>query len=448
LAWELKSIDDQTDSDTDLRKDLTEQSDATHARRDEVRTAVHNTSGELRAMERTHASLGSETMESRLRFSEVQQKTQMMERELEPMEARLAQVESMVASRATDIEEAEKAVGRLEKAIAAAESEIPALEVKVTGLASRLEEARKRRTHAEERMEESGGTLSVRMTLADELRGTRSELEVKHAEARMQRENLIERITHEYSLSIEDFQDEPEPDWEGTEPGPEELDTRVAELRTKLDAMGAVNLVAIEEYQELEERYAFLNQQQDDLVNARQKLLTVISKINRTIGEMFAETFDKINENFDSMFKKLFNGGTAKLVLVNEEDVLESGIEIIARPPGKRLQNISLLSGGERTMTALSLLFAIYMVRPSPFCVLDELDAPLDDSNIGRFIRILQGFLDQSQFLIITHNQQTISSADVIYGVTMEEKGVSKVMSMKFVGNDAESDVAEEPVAT
>jgi chromosome segregation protein len=152
---------------------------------------------------------------------------------------------------------------------------------------------------------------------------------------------------------------------------------------------------------------------------------------------MFAETFAKINANFDFMFKELFNGGTAKLELVAGEDVLECGIDIIARPPGKRLQNVSLLSGGERTMTAVALLFAIYMIRPSPFCMLDELDAALDESNINRFVKVLKGFLDQSQFIVITHNRRTIGAAAVLYGVTMQERGVSRIVSMKFEDYEA-----------
>ena len=147
---------------------------------------------------------------------------------------------------------------------------------------------------------------------------------------------------------------------------------------------------------------------------------------------MFKETFEKIRENFRAMFTEIFGGGKADLVLIDEGDVLESGIDIVARPPGKQLQTISLLSGGEQTMTAVALLFSIYQVKPSPFCVLDELDAPLDESNINRFIRVLQRFLVHSQFIIITHNKRTIGMADVLYGVTMQEHGVSKIVSVKF----------------
>jgi chromosome segregation protein len=147
---------------------------------------------------------------------------------------------------------------------------------------------------------------------------------------------------------------------------------------------------------------------------------------------MFTQTFLQIRDNFRQMFVEIFGGGKADLILVDENDVLESGIDIVARPPGKQLQSISLLSGGEQTMTAVSLLFSIYQVKPSPFCVLDELDAPLDESNINRFIRVLQRFIEQSQFVIITHNKRTIGMADVLYGVTMQEHGVSKIVSVKF----------------
>jgi chromosome segregation protein len=198
-----------------------------------------------------------------------------------------------------------------------------------------------------------------------------------------------------------------------------------------------VNLVAIEEYEETEQRYQFLTKQHDDLVSAKAQLLEVINRINAQTKQMFTETFARIRENFRTLFTEVFGGGKADLVLVDENDVLESGIDIVARPPGKQLQSISLLSGGEQTMTAVALLFSIYQVKPSPFCVLDELDAPLDESNINRFILILQRFLADSQFIIITHNKRTIGMADILYGVTMEEHGVSKIVSVKFRKSDA-----------
>jgi chromosome segregation protein len=207
---------------------------------------------------------------------------------------------------------------------------------------------------------------------------------------------------------------------------------QIESLQQKLDEIGPVNLVAIEEYEETEQRYQFLSKQNDDLVSAKAQLLEVINRINVQTRQMFTETFEKIRDNFRLMFTEVFGGGKADLIMSDLNDVLESGIEIMARPPGKQLQSMSLLSGGEQTMTAVALLFSIYQVRPSPFCVLDELDAPLDESNINRFVRILQRFLGHSQFIIITHNKRTIGMADVLYGVTMEERGVSKIVSVKF----------------
>src|SRR6266481_7686175 len=264
-------------------------------------------------------------------------------------------------------------------------------------------------------------------------------------------QNLRERIQQKYHVRLDDvrsecititFADEgpakihvmtPEEmaaagaatDWEA-------VAGQVTALQQKLDEIGPVNLVAIEEYEETEQRHQFLSKQHDDLVQAKAQLLEVVNRINTQTREMFRLTFEQIRQSFRSMFAEVFGGGKADLILLDENDLLESGIDIVARPPGKQLQTISLLSGGEQTMTAVSLLFSIYQVKPSPFCVLDELDAPLDESNINRFIRVLQRFLENSQFIIITHNKRTIGMADVLYGVTMQEQGVSRIVSVKF----------------
>jgi chromosome segregation protein len=210
------------------------------------------------------------------------------------------------------------------------------------------------------------------------------------------------------------------------------LEQIIADLTRQLDNMGPVNLDAVHEYDELEERYRFLETQNNDLIAARREVLDVITRINSTTQKLFAETFAQVRINFSEMFAEMFGGGRADLSLQDENDPLNCGIEISARPPGKQLQSVSLLSGGERTMTAVALLFAIYMVRPSPFCILDEMDAPLDESNINRFIKVLDRFVSQSQFIIITHNKRTIAKADILYGVTMEERGVSKLVGMKL----------------
>ncbi len=224
------------------------------------------------------------------------------------------------------------------------------------------------------------------------------------------------------------------------------LGQEIERLKVKLDSYGTVNLVAIEEYDELKKRYDFLIQQQTDLDCAKESLHQAILKINRTTKQMFMETFEKVREEFKNYFRLLFNGGDAQVFLIDEHDPLESGIEIICRPPGKKLQNVLLLSGGEKSMSAIALIFAIFKVKPSPFCILDEIDAALDEANVNRFSKILQEFAKTSQFIVITHNKRTIANANVMYGITMEQSGISKIVSVKFA-NDKQQDKTEEVVA-
>ncbi|MFP4501433.1 MAG: chromosome segregation protein SMC [Candidatus Hydrogenedentota bacterium] len=249
-----------------------------------------------------------------------------------------------------------------------------------------------------------------------------------------------ERILEEYQVAVSQLTEEEVGEDEHDEASREK---RIEECRKGLQRLGTVNLMAIEEYEALEQRYAFLTAQEEDLRKARETLLDVVERIDRTIKAMFLDTFDTVSENFKNFFRRLFNGGQARIYLLDEDDPLESGIEIEARPPGKKPQGISLLSGGEQALTAIALLFSIFAAKPSPFCVLDEVDAPLDDANIGRFLGLVQEFTNESQFIIITHNKQTMAAADAIYGVTQQERGVSEVVSVRFEDVAA---VEEQPV--
>ncbi|MBI2835531.1 MAG: chromosome segregation protein SMC [Acidobacteria bacterium] len=213
-------------------------------------------------------------------------------------------------------------------------------------------------------------------------------------------------------------------------PAPLTLEEAITSLRTKIDRLGPVNMMAIEQFDELESRYGFLTTQRNDLVAAIRSTADAIKRIDKTTRERFRRAFDAINEHFRETFTTLFGGGRAGLIMLDETDLLETGVDIIAQPPGKRLQNVQLLSGGEKAMTAMALMFAIFKYRPSPFCLLDEIDAPLDDANIGRFIEMLRGLQDETQFILITHNRKTMEIADRLYGVTMEEPGVSKLISV------------------
>ncbi len=263
--------------------------------------------------------------------------------------------------------------------------------------------------------------------------------EMQSAELRFAMDRLKERIFNVYQVDLA-----LEEERQSTEAGAslvldsqepfdlESAKTDILKYREKLNRMGPVNLVAIEEHQEMTERYQFLTQQEQDLLKAKEDLHKAILKINRTTKELFTETFAKIQRYFSEYYRLLFGGGSAELILLDESDILESGIDIVARPPGKKLQNISLLSGGEKALTAVALVFSLFKVRPSPFCILDEIDAPLDESNVDRFCGVLKEFIAASQFILITHNKRTMNLADAIYGITMAETGVSKVVSVKF----------------
>jgi chromosome segregation protein len=270
-------------------------------------------------------------------------------------------------------------------------------------------------------------TRADRATL-DVAREARFEAEVTATRDASDLEHVISQCRDEFGVEPEAL----EPPADASPEALAALEAEVGELAASLERLGPVNVLAFEEHKEMSERLEFLTAQRDDLLKSIAELQESIRKINATSSERFAEAFQAINENFKTMFARLFQGGTAQMKLLDETDVLESGIEIDAHPPGKRNQSILLLSGGEKALTAIALLMAIFRYKPSPFCILDEVDAPLDEANIDRFTRLLREMTDETQFIAITHNKRTMETADVMYGVTMEEPGCSKIVSVKF----------------
>ncbi len=372
--------------------------------------------------------------EARFRMAGFAQKREHALARQRDREARLRELENVIVQREASVRSCFGNVEKLEADNAAIVASLDGLAQETLALQQRIEQARADRLELGALRDSlEAQTASARRTLL-EAQEAKTKAEVAMAEARTRHQALMERLAADYGTQPETLRDEPCAEWpEGEEPAEEWMEARMGDIRAELDRIGPVNLLAIDEHRQLEERHAFYQAQADDLSRSRDELLALIRTINDTSGRMFRETFERANANFERMFTRLFHGGEARLVLLeNADDPLECGIDIIARPPGKKPQTISLLSGGERTMTAVSLLFAIFLIKPAPFCLLDELDAALDDSNIGRFVEALKDFLVHSQFLIITHNQHTIAGSDIVYGVTMPEKGVSKTLSMKF----------------
>lgn len=262
-----------------------------------------------------------------------------------------------------------------------------------------------------------------------------SEIQVAMAHIKERGEGIIQRLKRDYEVDIVEQGRFKDPEFNA-----DMAEKKTHELQERMRRMGSVNLAALEEYEVQKERLEFLTHQRDDLLEAEEIVKRTITRIDRTARQRFLDTFGRIRENFQTTFQEFFEGGEADLTMPPDEDPLEAPIIITARPWGKRLQSINLLSGGERALTAIALLFAIYLVKPSPFCVLDEVDAPLDDANIARFVKVIQKFAKQSQFIVVTHNKGTMESGETLHGVTMEEPGVSRLVSVK-ISSDSENQV-------
>jgi chromosome segregation protein len=449
--------------------------EATQARRAEAQNQFEI----LRAQEN---ELAGELNELKIKVATERQRHSSLHHQRAPMEARLRELNELMEQRRIDATNYEQRIESTAAENAEIEGHLGGLRGQVGESELSVAQLLDERANIAATAEELGNTLRILRHQLSECHDQRSRLEVKQTQLEMRATAIHEHIQKRYQLDLHEFErdlhglrvaireaqkrrnragsgDASETDSASASPADEAvvaepeapvaiepesafaidwsiLEAMVKDLDARLDSMGPVNLDAIQEFDELEQRYNFLEQQNTDTINAKTELLATITKINQTTRTLFAETFEKIRVNFAEMFTELFGGGKANLVLTDESDPLESGIDIIAKPPGKQLTSITLLSGGEKTMTAVALLFSIYMVKPSPFCVLDEMDAPLDESNINRFIKILDRFVDQSQFVVISHNKRTIARADAIYGVTMEEHGVSKLVGVKFSKRD------------
>jgi chromosome segregation protein len=331
---------------------------------------------------------------------------------------------------------------RAEREVGAREAERTAEEELRAAVSARAEKIAAGRALEEEvdllrrRIETTGAALKVRRRELEAVREKRSSEEVVLAREESDRNHLQESFESAHGTTLSQAASRLSP--EDLARGDDETQAELADLKARLDAIGPVNPMADEEYRELETRHEFVTHQRQDLLDSIESTETAITRIDRTSRQRFKEAFEAINQEFGLTFKQLFGGGGAGLRLVDEEDLLESGIDIIAQPPGKKLQNVLLLSGGEKAMTAIALLFAIFRYRPSPFCLLDEVDAPLDDANIGRFLAMLRELRETTQFIIITHSRKTMEMADQLYGVTMEEPGISKLVSVSMVAGRPE----------
>jgi len=364
----------------------------------------------------------------KVRVAALTEKRGSNERAIKRVEALVADLTERIAGHRVEVDKTGAERERLVSAISQAESGLKTLVQKELAAEAECASVRQRCEGETVKVREEEARVKVLRSDVEELRRTEADHTLRLSEAVMKLRHMEGVLQDKYRLDLNALEPFSEP-CDDNEPL---LRERQAELQQLISEMGEVNLTAIDEYQELESRYTFLSGQQKDLEESLLSLQKAIQRINRTTRKRFLETFHLVNAKFQEVFPRLFCGGRAELRLTDEEDLLESGIDIIVQPPGKKLQNVSLLSGGEKALTAVALIFSIFLIKPSPFCLLDEVDAPLDDANIGRFNDMVREMSSFSQFIVITHNRATMTVADILYGITMEEPGVSKMVSVRL----------------
>jgi chromosome segregation protein len=409
---------------TSREQDSTESTEKLRHSREEM----ERLSATLKEIEERRENLGSklnslirEENRAKLELSSLETSLKQTESERKRLLADSSEASARSAEIDEKIKELKNTAAVLGKTIAKLKSELDELSI-------RREEAESSRTEASR---ERADWLEKSKHADEELTRQRDELSTLREE-RASVSGEMETVRSRYDeLSGKDLilPDDKSRYWEYSQ---EKLSMELGKQTGYRENLGPVNMLAVTEYEEAKKRIDFLDEQRTDLIDARESLMDAIGEINRTAERRFDETFVEVRKHFKEMFTSLFGGGEADIIALDSEDPLEGGVQIVARPPGKKLENITALSSGERAMTAAALLFALYLVKPSPFCVLDELDAPLDDTNVDNYINLLKGFVQRTQFIVITHNKRTMEAADRLFGITMAEQGVSSMTSVNL----------------
>ena len=351
-----------------------------------------------------------------------------LQSDIERIHELITDQQTQLSDNTRQIEESRKRSADIDAQIADLQSQQSGLEQENRKIKKELSRLEKEISSQNKNLVTTEKELKGKLAQLDREQGNVEQLQIELADTKAEIRSLYGNFSEVHSRELTEFEDR----IEQVDRPLKELKARHQELREQMRGLGQVNLMAPEEFREVSERYSFLTGQLEDLQQASRDLKTITEEIRSESSELFLETYNTIRKNFHLMFRRLFGGGRAELKLLEPKKVLESGIEIYAQPPGKKLENINLLSGGEKSLTAIALLFSLFMVRPSPFCILDEIDAALDDQNVSRFVHVLKEFAGSSQFIVVTHNKKTIACADSLLGITMEESGISKIVTVRL----------------
>ncbi len=425
----LKIEQDELEREQNSLKEQIAAKDDELKKHEELKAAFERETGELQEtiqiLKAQFEEKRSESVDLRLKFNSLKDRLSALENESQTTETLIGELNEKEIYINREIEATDERIRKMNAESGTKEEALSSLVVQANGLKQRISEEREIVSEENETLMEKERSMRSLRARIDDVSHRLSELDVKRTEKKLRIENLVENIRNTYDIEL----------------GPlallevtEEDEAKLPELKQKIEKLGPVSLGSIDEYEELKQRFEFLTNQQEDLQKSIAELEEAIARINATTRKKLREAYDALKTKFSEVFVNLFNGGRAELILTDEKNILETGIDIIAQPPGKKLQNITLLSGGEKTLTALALLFSSFLIKPTPLCILDEADAALDESNTVKFAQMIKGLAGDIQFLVITHNRVTMEVADHIYGVTMEEPGNSKIVSVELAG--------------
>jgi chromosome segregation protein len=393
--------------------------------RDKFRTAEHD----YKEAEEKYNNATAGYNEFNLQVTRQQSRINALVQEEEFKRNQLNDLKEQVESNASQLKQTTESISESSDLLDAAENDLVALLKKKDEEEKKLNEADQAYYNLRNALNEKESALRHKVKNREQIEHLLGEIKDRLNELKLQLAGMKERLNVEFRINLDDIIDEPRT----SETPVEELQEKADRMKKRMENLGEVNPTAIEAFQEMKKRYEFILEQKNDLVTAKQSLLQTIEEVEATANQQFLDTFNLVRENFRKVFKALFTeDDTADLVLENPENLAETGIDIVAKPKGKRPSSITQLSGGEKTLTATALLFSVYLIKPAPFCILDEVDAPLDDANVGKFTHMIRKFSEESQFIIVTHNKMTMNAVDVIYGVTMQEPGVSKLVPVDF----------------
>ncbi len=422
-------LETQLETNHDAIADTRTELDKFNTQLDELADKLQTIEAAYASAEQEYNFAGAAYNESNINFAKQQSKVVSLKTELDFKTNQLADLQVQVESSTIQLRDSDEAINTTADTLKDIEGLLVTMLQNKETDEKQLNEADQAYYNLRNALSEKETALRQKQKSKEFIDTLLTEIKDKLTDLKLQLSGMKERLSVEFRVDLDVIIDEPRT---GTE-AVEDLKERNERMKKRLENMGEVNPTAIEAYTEMKKRYEFILEQKNDLVTAKDSLMQTIQEVEATANQQFLETFNKTRENFQKVFKALFTDeDTADMVLVDPENLAETGIDIVAKPKGKRPSSIGQLSGGEKTLTATALLFAIYLIKPAPFCILDEVDAPLDDANVGKFTNMIKQFSENSQFIIVTHNKQTMSAVDVIYGVTMQEPGVSKLVPVDF----------------